>query len=117
MNTVDAARMWVFGDRCLLRRLALSDSGRYRASSAFRLRARRDSSGEQATKILATSLFAYASLSKSIKDVVVLTTKLRIARTCVAYLTEPLDREIRQDCIQFGRHLRDHFKLACGSIG
>ncbi|MCK1657782.1 hypothetical protein IVA90_09160 [Bradyrhizobium sp. 151] len=50
-------------------------------------------------------------------DVVVLTTKLRIARTCVAYLTEPLDREIRQDCIQFGRHLRDHFKLACGSIG
>jgi hypothetical protein len=65
---------------------------------------------------LVTSLLANASLSEAIKDVVVLTTKLRIARTRVAHLTGPLNREVRPDCIQFGYHLLDHFQLARGSI-
>ncbi len=60
------------------------------------------SARKQAMKILVTSLLANASLSESIQDVVVLATKLRIARTCIAHLTGPLDREVRPDCIQFG---------------
>ena len=42
------------------------------------------SARKQAMKILVAPLLANASLSKSIEDVVVLSTKLRIARTCVA---------------------------------
>jgi len=57
------------------------------------------SARKQAMKILVISLLANTSLSESIEDVVVLTTKLRIARTCVAHLTGPLDREVRSDCI------------------
>ena len=60
------------------------------------------SARKQAMKILVTSLLANASLSESIQDVIVLATKLRIARTCIAHLTGPLDREVRPDCIQFG---------------
>jgi hypothetical protein len=51
--------------------------------------------------LVAASLLANASLSESIEHVVLLTTKLRIARMCVALLMEPLDREVRSDCIQF----------------
>jgi hypothetical protein len=51
---------------------------------------------------LVASLLANASLSESIDDVVVLSTKLQIARTCIAYLMEPLDSEVRPDFIQFG---------------
>ena len=47
--------------------------------------------------LLVASLLANASFSKSLDDVVVLTTKLRIARTGVANLLEPLDREVRSD--------------------
>src|SRR6476620_3825811 len=57
---------------------------------------------KQAMEILVASLLANAGLSQSIEDVVVLTTKLRVVRTCVAHLMEPLDREVRSDCIQFG---------------
>ena len=72
---------------------------------------------KQAMEILVASLLANAGLSQSIEDVLVLTTKLRIVRTCVADLMEPLDREVRSDCIQFGQHLLGHFRLASGSIG
>ena len=75
------------------------------------------SARKQAMKILVASLLANASFSESLDDVVVLTTKLRIARTCVAYLLEPLDGEVRSDFIQFGQHLLGHFQLAGGSIG
>ena len=60
------------------------------------------SARKQAMKIPVILLLANASLSESIQDVIVLATKLRIARTCIAHLTGPLDREVRPDCIQFG---------------
>jgi hypothetical protein len=62
------------------------------------------------------SFLANTGFSESFDDVVVLTTKLRIARTCVADLLKPSDREVRSDCLQFDQHLLGHFQLASGSI-
>src|SRR5689334_14305912 len=64
---------------------------------------------KKCSEILIVSLLANSSPSQSIHDFVVLTPKLRIARTCVANLLKPLDREIRSYCVQFGQHLPGHF--------